>query len=104
IAVLGDTYDATGMIELMTGEGRTCNVLVHEATNAFLPDIDPDTKTSDTYLDAEIRAREHGHSTPEVAGRFARSVGLGMGGAAGEAILVLNHFSSRYKDDEADGV
>ena len=46
-----------------------------------------------------------GHSTPEMAGHFARSIYLGVSeaGHVVESILVLNHFSARYKDDEADG-
>ncbi|KAG0639804.1 beta-lactamase-like protein [Tuber brumale] len=98
IIVLGDTSDPSPIAPLAEG----ADVLVHEATNAHLPGIDPGTKGVDTYEVVEERARSRGHSTPDMAGRFAKRLGLD-GDEVREALLVLNHFSSRYKDDEADG-
>ncbi|PWW76010.1 Metallo-hydrolase/oxidoreductase [Tuber magnatum] len=98
IVVLGDTSDPSLIAPLAEG----ADVLVHEATNAHLPGIDPSTKETDTYEIVEERARSRGHSTPDMAGRFAKRLGLGGDGVR-EGLLVLNHFSSRYKDDEADG-
>ncbi|CUS08330.1 unnamed protein product [Tuber aestivum] len=98
IVVLGDTSDPSLIAPLAEG----ADVLVHEATNAHLPGIDPSTKEVDTYEIVEERARSRGHSTPDMAGRFAKRLGLG-GDEVREGLLVLNHFSSRYKDDEADG-
>lgn len=102
ITVLGDTCDPAAIIPLALGS----DVLVHEATNAWLPGVDPLTKGSEDYAVVEERARSRGHSTPEMAGRFARVIGLGekqdTEGQRG-GLLVLNHFSSRYKDDLADG-
>ncbi|KAA1473514.1 Metallo-hydrolase/oxidoreductase [Dentipellis sp. KUC8613] len=71
------------------------DVLVHEATNAHLPGVDPETKAADTREGVRERARSRGHSTPEGAGAFARSVGARK--------LVLNHFSARYAGDEEGG-
>ena len=61
-----------------------CDLLVHEATNAYLP----------TWGDRGGAARleretaRHGHSTPQMAGRAARAVGA--------RALLLTHFSQRY--------
>lgn len=99
ITVLGDTCDPSPIIPLAQGS----DVLVHEATNAWLPGVDPETKETEDYGVVEARARERGHSTPEMAGRFARAVGVGEGAGDRRGVLVLNHFSSRYKDDLADG-
>ena len=45
----------------------------------------------------EVKARDHGHSTPQMAGKFAA--------AAQAKHLVLTHFSARYKgDSEPDSV
>lgn len=66
---------------------RDCDVLVHEATNAFLPGIDQNTNRRAVTRDAVI----HGHSTPEIAGQFAKK--------ANAKRLLLNHFSARYKGD-----
>lgn len=105
ITILGDTCDPSAMIPL----ARFSDCLVHEATNAYLPDLDPSTKASDTHDVVEERARSRGHSTPEMAGRFAAKMGLGrrdgLGQEAeeGRGTLILNHFSKRYEDDEADG-
>ena len=64
-----------------------CDVLVHEATNAYLPGIDRDTNLRSVTRDAVI----HGHSTPELAGLFAKKVDA--------KLLLMNHFSARYKGD-----
>lgn len=93
IVVLGDTYDPSPIAGLAEG---AC-LLVHEATNAHLPGVDPDTKAGDTYESVEARARSRGHSTPQMAGAFAKRIGARK--------LVLNHFSARYagNDDVDEG-
>lgn len=101
ITILGDTYDPSPIIPL----AMHSTVLIHEATNAYLPGFDPNTKPTDTYMMIKEWTMSRGHSTPEMAGHFARSIYLGVSeaGHVVESILVLNHFSARYKDDEADG-
>ncbi|KAL5492506.1 hypothetical protein ACEPAI_3953 [Sanghuangporus weigelae] len=92
LVILGDTYDPSPILPLATG----ADLLIHEATNAYLPGVDPFTRDEDTEEDVEERTRSRGHSTPQMAGRFAR--------AAGVRRLVLNHFSARYKgDDDVNG-
>ncbi|RVD89122.1 uncharacterized protein DFL_000143 [Arthrobotrys flagrans] len=118
ITVLGDTYDASPIKNLANGS----DVLIHEATNAFLGNKlgkeSKEYKEGETYEDVRRKTIEHGHSTPEMAAAFAISIGLGnTGGALGRVIteqngkggkskevekprgvLLLNHFSSRYAD------
>lgn len=91
MVILGDTYDAADVAAI----AENADVLVHEATNAHLPPgLDPTTKDSDTEESVEAKARDHGHSTPQVAARFAKSVGARR--------LLLNHFSNRYKGDDEE--
>ncbi|RPA82203.1 hypothetical protein BJ508DRAFT_238272 [Ascobolus immersus RN42] len=103
ITILGDTCDPSPLTEIARGS----DVLVHEATNAFLPDLDTSLKATDTYEVIEHRTISRGHSTPEMAGRFAARIELGQTGGLEDdeekGVLVLNHFSSRYEDDMADG-
>ncbi len=70
-------------------------MLVHEATNAHLPGIDPNTKPHETYEMVEERSKSRGHSTPQMAGAFATRIGASK--------LLLNHFSARYAgNDDVD--
>ncbi|KAK6514519.1 hypothetical protein TWF281_004717 [Arthrobotrys megalospora] len=118
ITVLGDTYDSSPITKLAYGS----DVLIHEATNAFLGDRlgkdSKDYKEGETYEDVKKKTIEHGHSTPEMAAEFAILIGLGEdGGILGrvmtdqngkkgkskevekpKGVLLLNHFSSRYAD------
>lgn len=66
---------------------KDADVLVHECTNAYLSGIDRQTDLRTVTRDTII----HGHSTPEVAGHFARKTNAKR--------LLLNHFSARYKGD-----
>jgi ribonuclease Z len=84
ITILGDTYDPSPIAELAANS----DILVHEATNAHLPGIDPNTKAADTHEIVEERAKSRGHSTPQMAGAFASRIQAGR--------LILNHFSARY--------
>ncbi|PFH51400.1 hypothetical protein AMATHDRAFT_74954 [Amanita thiersii Skay4041] len=84
LVILGDTHDPSAIAPL----AMDADLLIHEATNAHLPGVDPNTKDSDTYETVEARAKSRGHSTPQMAGVFARRIRAKK--------LVLNHFSSRY--------
>jgi ribonuclease Z len=63
--------------------------VVHECTNAYLPTLD-ESQVKEGVSRESVRelAKEHGHSTPEGAGGFARAVGAKR--------LVLNHLSNKY--------
>jgi len=84
IAILGDTHDPSPIEESAEG----ADLVVHEATNAHLPGVDGRVKAEDTYESVEERTKSRGHSTPQMAGRFAKRIGARN--------LFLNHFSSRY--------
>lgn len=88
IVILGDTHDPSPIADL----ALDCDILVHEATNAHLPDVDSNTKSTDTHESVEERTKSRGHSTPQMAGKFATRVKARK--------LVLNHFSARYAGDE----
>ena len=81
----GDTADASSLLPLLPARGA--DVVVHEATNCRVEPFDNDV----TEEEVERSSVSHGHSTPQLAGRFAA--------LAGAERLVLNHFSPRYKGD-----
>lgn len=83
IVILGDTSDPWRLLEL----SKNANVVVHEATNAYIPSLD----TGLLYESVEERTISRGHSTPQMAGKFAR--------ACNARVLLLNHFSARYADE-----
>ncbi|TFK28858.1 Metallo-hydrolase/oxidoreductase [Coprinopsis marcescibilis] len=89
LVILGDTYDPSPITHL----AMDADLLIHEATNAHLPGIDKDTKEQDTHESVETRTKSRGHSTPQMAGAFAKNIGAKS--------LVLNHFSARYPGDTA---
>lgn len=68
-------------------KGNKCDTLVHECTNS---------KTSldkeKSYEEIERETIKKGHSTPNMAGKFAKMLKAEK--------LILTHFSSRYKGDE----
>jgi ribonuclease Z len=78
IVILGDTYDPFSLSYI----AMDCDVLIHECTNAALPSLKEDTKN------VELLAKSRGHSTPQMAGIFAKSINA--------KVLLLNHFSNRY--------
>ncbi|KIL70178.1 hypothetical protein M378DRAFT_20658 [Amanita muscaria Koide BX008] len=84
IVILGDTYDPSPIVNI----AEDADLLIHEATNAHLPGVDPNTKESDTYESVEARTKSRGHSTPQMAGAFAKRIRAKK--------LILNHFSARY--------
>ncbi|KAL7493677.1 hypothetical protein ACHAWT_010559 [Skeletonema menzelii] len=85
VVICGDTADCRAL----EGLAQDCDVLIHEATNTFLPGVDKEGTLKLVTRDAKI----HGHSTPFMAGDFAKRVRAKR--------LVLNHFSARYKGDQS---
>ncbi|KAL4064315.1 hypothetical protein J3A83DRAFT_581907 [Scleroderma citrinum] len=85
LAILGDTCDASSIIPLLTSPCPT--LLVHEATDAFIPQS-VDGKAKRTEEEVERAVLRRGHSTPVMAGEFAKRVGAER--------LVLNHIGSRF--------
>lgn len=81
LALCWDSADSSPMANIAQG----CDILVHEATNCCLTDKDG------TPEEVEATAVSHGHSTPQLAARFAERVGAQK--------LILTHFSPRYKGD-----
>lgn len=85
IVICGDTADGRAIGGLAQG----ADVLIHEATNTFLQGIDKATSFQVVAREAKV----HGHSTPYMAGEFAKQIGAKK--------LVMNHFSARYKGDQS---
>jgi ribonuclease BN (tRNA processing enzyme) len=84
VVICGDTADSRSLLKL----AQNADVVIHEATNSFLTGVDnKDTNLQEVTRDAVL----HGHSTPHIAGEFARAVQAKR--------LILNHFSARYKGD-----
>lgn len=85
---MGDAW--LGCVVVLAGKlepiALNADVLIHESTNAFLPPFD-----RGTYEDVYRFAVAHGHSTPQMAGEFAKRINA--------RTLVLTHFSPRYKGD-----
>ena len=89
VVILGDTYDPSPISSL----AKDADLLIHEATNAHLPGIDLNTKDTDTFEYIEAWAKSRGHSTPQMAGLFAKHINAKR--------LILNHFSARYPGDDS---
>lgn len=83
VVILGDTSDPSKLIPL----SQDANVVIHEATNAYIPELDAGL----SHVSVQERTISRGHSTPQMAGRFAT--------ACSAKVLLLNHFSARYADD-----
>ena len=85
IVVLGDTYDASAIVPLCLNPSPS--LVVHEATDAYISSsIDP--KSNRGQEDVHSACIERGHSTPMMAGAFAKIVGARQ--------LVLNHIGARF--------
>ena len=88
LAILGDTSSATGLTSLVSSTPGRLSLLVHEATDAHMPDdIDPRFAARGPLAVIAAKAKERGHSTPPEAGACA--------GKWGARQLVLNHISTR---------
>jgi len=86
VVVLGDCSDASLCAPLATG----ADLLVHEATNSYLPQFGD--RGGAAALERTTIAR--GHSTPQMAGRTAAAFGAHN--------LLLTHFSQRYVPTRRD--
>ncbi|KAG9095991.1 hypothetical protein FS749_009320 [Ceratobasidium sp. UAMH 11750] len=93
LVVLGDTSDPWAIKDI----AMDADLLVHEATNAYIPlSIDLKSPKGDTEASVTERALQRGHSTPTMAGDFARAIRARK--------LVLNHFSSRFSSPRASSL
>ncbi|KAK0553412.1 mannosyl-oligosaccharide alpha-1,2-mannosidase [Tilletia horrida] len=104
LTVLGDTFDASGGLNLDQDAGSSSSsygsaqgivplamdsdVVVHECTNAAMPPELTQGRKVETRDEVRAKALTRGHSTPQVAGAFA--------GRVRARALLLNHFSVRY--------
>ncbi|KAG1843572.1 beta-lactamase-like protein [Suillus subalutaceus] len=88
LVILGDTYDASPIIPLIQSSTTTpVSLLIHEATDAYISrQIDPSARRTKDEVDSKVAAR--GHSTPVMAGTFAKQIGAQK--------VVLNHIGSRF--------
>lgn len=82
--ILGDTDNPSTITGLCLEPSP--NVLIHEATDAHIPkSVDPRAKRPLELI--KERALARGHSIPEMAGTFAKSIGAQR--------LYLNHIGAR---------
>ena len=84
LVVLSDTRELR-LTSSAAVHAAGADLLIHESTNAW---TDEDRRKGLSESDVHRSTAQHGHSTPQVAGAFARGVGAKH--------LVLTHFSSRY--------
>lgn len=90
VVVLGDTRAPDAMIPLITSTPGQVSLLIHEATDCCIPHtIDPESITgrNRTVVSVHRTSMERGHSTPDMAGRFAKAIEADR--------LVLNHIGGR---------
>ncbi len=89
VVIMGDTCTGEHIAPL----AKDCDVLIHEATNAFFrAGSDGRNERHSNYYQLERDTLKHGHSTPEMAGSFAASINA--------KTLLLTHFSPRYRGDD----
>mmetsp|Transcript_53859 Transcript_53859/g.94017 ORF Transcript_53859/g.94017 Transcript_53859/m.94017 type:complete len:322 (+) Transcript_53859:3-968(+) len=88
IVIMGDTSSGRYIESLAQG----ADLLVHEATNALLSR--EDIEKYGTLNGLERETIRHGHSSPQMAGDFAKQIGAKR--------LILTHFSPRYLGDDSE--
>ncbi|KAN0107445.1 Beta-lactamase-like protein [Russula decolorans] len=89
LVILGDTSSAAGLTSLVSSTPGRLSLLVHEATDAHMPeDIDPRFAARGPFAVIAAKAEERGHSTPPEAGACA--------GKWGARQLILNHIGTRF--------
>ncbi|KAF4611834.1 hypothetical protein D9613_004287 [Agrocybe pediades] len=88
LVILGDTCDPSGIAPLCYNPSPS--LLVHEATDSCIsPSADALGRLSKrSAQEVTGKALERGHSTPEMAGSFAKMVGA--------KALILNHIGGRF--------
>ncbi|KAG8909457.1 hypothetical protein FRC01_006930 [Tulasnella sp. 417] len=92
LVILGDTHDPWAMKDL----AMDASILVHEATNAYIPpNLLRTGRAGGPSSEEGVRAKaiSKGHSTPGMAGEFAKAINAQR--------LVLNHFSGRFAPAES---
>lgn len=87
MVILGDTYDPSSIVPLCSDPSPS--LLIHEATDSTLsPETDDGGRLSKRSLaDVMKTALARGHSTPTMAGEFAKLINAQK--------LVLNHIGGR---------
>jgi ribonuclease Z len=88
IVIMGDTKSGEHIAAL----AQDADILVHESTLAYIPHLSSINKFSNEQS-VEAEATSHGHSTPQMAGRFAARIKAKQ--------LLLTHFSPRFPGDSA---
>ncbi|KAI0703480.1 beta-lactamase-like protein [Cytidiella melzeri] len=92
VVILGDTSDPSALVPLIAENSeQTVSLLVHEATDAYIPthiDTRGTTGRNRTHESVKAKAIAKGHSTPAMAGAFARLIGAER--------LALNHIGARF--------
>ncbi len=89
LVILGDTSSAAGLTALVSSTPGRLSLLVHEATDAHMPeDIDRRFAARGPLAVIAAKAKERGHSTPPEAGACA--------GKWGAMQLILNHIGTRW--------
>ncbi|KAG2066097.1 hypothetical protein BDR04DRAFT_1107206 [Suillus decipiens] len=88
LVILGDTYDASAIIPLIQPSTTTpVSLLIHEATDTYISrQIDSSARRTKDEVENKVAAM--GHSTPVMAGTFAKQIGAQK--------VVLNHIGSRF--------
>ena len=79
------------MIPLINEDNNPVSLLIHEATDAYIPaHIDPEQRTGKNRTERSVmeKAVDKGHSTPAMAGLFAKQIDAQR--------LALNHIGARF--------
>lgn len=90
VVIMGDTCNSDRIVHI----AMDSDVLIHEATNSWIPEIETVTALSRirNYKALERETISHGHSTSDMAGAFAARIRARH--------LLLTHFSSKYPGDD----
>lgn len=94
VVCLGDTSSAEHIVPLCISEGIYPSLVVHESTNAWIPPRVDQRRlyggARKTPQSVREKAIAKGHSTPDMAGAFARAVKAER--------LALTHFSAMFEN------